>query len=116
MKRERLHDWLMSNCPAYRNLDSAGRAEVLGDGIRAYETEFAGRRRRLTLVLAVFAVGVAVLLWGFNESAASMVGPLAAALIGVGSSARYFLAEYVERRVRERAVARARGATAHAGA
>jgi hypothetical protein len=35
MKRERLHDWLIDYCPAYRNLGADERALVLNEAIAA---------------------------------------------------------------------------------
>ncbi|MCE2969381.1 MAG: hypothetical protein LW847_03975 [Burkholderiales bacterium] len=108
MKRERLHDWLIDYCPAYRNLGADERALVLSEVIAAYETETSKRFRHLPWVLAVLAVGATFMWWHLGESPFGLIAALLPALAGLGG-ARIFVAEYVERKVRERAEVRARG-------
>jgi hypothetical protein len=105
MKRDRLHDWMLKNCPAYAGLDESHRAQLLDQAL-AEERADRARERKQMLGLAALAVvvGLATIPLFDHFPIGVVIWALIAAGVGVS---QHRVAARLELRVRAAAQARA---------
>lgn len=101
MKRERLHAWLMTHCPAYKMLN-ANRQQMLVDEALAEERAHVRSERKKHLALICGSVVLGVLLIPFTGQ--MPIGSVLLGLVFMGAGvSHYRVASRIELRVREAA-------------
>lgn len=106
MKRDKLHHWLMTNCPAYKSL-APERQVLLVDQALIDEAESVRRERRQDLITIGVVTVIGLLLFPFTGQL-----PLGYALFGVlmlcaAGVSHYRVASRIELRVRQAAMEQA---------
>ncbi len=106
MRRDKLHAWLLTNCPAYKGLSADQQARLIDESL-AEEREQVRRDRREQLLMLVVVFGAGLLLSPFTGQ--TPLGALLFGLLMIGAAgvSQYRVASRIELRVRQAANERA---------